>query len=101
MYRRAEQSPGTRQSPNGGALKRPAGSQSLERGLDILEAIEVIGDVGVRELARRLDLSPSIVQRLVTSLALRGYIEKSPETGRYRPGRRSRILGSSLDRTLG
>jgi len=52
-----------------------SGSQSLERGLDILEAIEAEnGDIGVRELARRLELSPTIVQRLITSLAMRGYI---------------------------
>ena len=73
----------------------------MERGLDILEAIEAFGDIGVRELARRLDLSPSIVQRLVTSLALRGYIEKSPETARYRLGHRSRNLGSSREKAVG
>ncbi|MBM3647187.1 MAG: IclR family transcriptional regulator [Alphaproteobacteria bacterium] len=82
-----------------GAAKRAGGSQSLERGLDILEAIEAEnGDVGVRELARRLDLSPSIVQRLVSSLAARGYIEKSSETARYRLGHRAMILGASGER---
>lgn len=78
---------------------KPAGSQSLERGLDILEAIEAEdGDVGVRELARRLALSPTIVQRLVSSLAHRGYIEKSRDTARYRLGHRSMILGASGER---
>ena len=80
---------------------RPArsGSQSLERGLDILETIEAeSGDIGVRELARRLGLSPTIVQRLVTSLAMRGYIEKNTETSRYRLGHRSMILGASGER---
>ena len=67
---------------------KAAGSQSLERGLDILEMIAAEGvDVGVRELARRSGLSPTIVQRLVSSLASRGYIEKSSETQRYRLGR--------------
>ena len=46
------------------------------------------GDIGVRELARRLELSPTIVQRLVSSLAVRGYIEKNLETSRYRLGHR-------------
>ena len=69
--------------------KRAPGSQSLERGLDILEMIEAEGgDVGVRELARRLGLSPTIVQRLISSLALRGYIEKNSENARYRLGHR-------------
>ena len=79
--------------------KRAPGSQSLERGLDILETIEAEGgDIGVREIARRLGLSPTIVQRLVSSLAVRGYIEKSPETARYRLGHRAMILGASGER---
>jgi DNA-binding IclR family transcriptional regulator len=73
-----------------------SGSQSLERGLDVLEMIEAEnGDIGVRELARRGGLSPTIVQRLVSSLASRGYIEKNSETARYRLGHRSLALGAS------
>lgn len=64
--------------------KLSSGSQSLERGLDILELIEAEdAGLGVREIARRLALSPAIVQRLITSLAYRGYVEKSSDTGRY------------------
>ena len=56
-------------------LKAVSGSQSLERGLDVLEVVEAEGgDIGVREIARRLELSPTIVQRMVTSLARRGYV---------------------------
>ena len=76
--------------------RRASGSQSLERGLDVLEMIAAEGaDVGVRELARRSALSPTIVQRLVSSLASRGYIEKNSETARYRLGHRSLALGAS------
>jgi DNA-binding IclR family transcriptional regulator len=98
MYRYSEQRASARHAISG---PRPArsGSQSLERGLDILEMIEAEnGDIGVRELARRLELSPTIVQRLVTSLAVRGYIEKNTETSRYRLGHRSMILGASGER---
>jgi DNA-binding IclR family transcriptional regulator len=99
MYRYSEQQRGaTRRTI---APPRPArsGSQSRERGLDILEMIEAEnGDIGVRELARRLELSPTIVQRLVSSLAVRGYIEKNTETSRYRLGHRSMILGASGER---
>lgn len=98
MYRYSEQRAGARRTISG---PRPArsGSQSLERGLDILETIEAEnGDIGVRELARRLELSPTIVQRLVSSLAVRGYIEKNAETSRYRLGHRSMILGASGER---
>jgi len=76
--------------------KRTSGSQSLERGLDILEMIAAEGsDVRVRELARRSALTPTIVQRLISSLAARGYIEKNSETARYRLGHRSLALGAS------
>lgn len=79
-----------------GKAMAPAGSQSLERGLDILEMIETENtDIGVREIARRLGLSPAIVQRLVSSLAARGYIDKSAETARYRLGYRSLALGAN------
>jgi DNA-binding IclR family transcriptional regulator len=75
--------------------KAAAGSQSLERGLDVLEVVEAEGtDIGVREIARRLDLSPTIVQRMVTSLAKRGYVDKNTETARYRLGYRSLALGA-------
>ncbi len=101
MYRISEQSADGRRIGEAPRLKRPAGSQSLERGLDILEAIEAeSGEVGVRELARRLDLSPSIVQRLVSSLAVRGYIEKNQETARYRLGHRAMVLGASGERDI-
>jgi len=75
--------------------KVAAGSQSLERGLDVLEIVEAEGgDIGVREIARRLELSPTIVQRMVTSLAKRGYVAKNVETSRYRLGYRSLALGA-------
>lgn len=98
MYRYSEQPVSVRRTISGPRPPR-SGSQSLERGLDILEMIEAeSGDIGVRELARRLELSPTIVQRLVSSLAVRGYIEKNPETSRYRLGHRSMILGASGER---
>src|SRR4030095_6040693 len=80
MYRYSEQPVSARRTISGPRPPR-SGSQSLERGLDILEMSEAeSGDIGVRELARRLELSPTIVQRLVSSLAVRGYIEKNLET---------------------
>jgi DNA-binding IclR family transcriptional regulator len=79
--------------------RKAPGSQSLERGLDILETVEAEGaDIGVRELARRLSLSPTIVQRMVSSLARRGYVEKNAETARYRLGYRALALGGNGER---
>lgn len=75
--------------------KAATGSQSLERGLDVLEIVEAEGsEIGVREIARRLELSPTIVQRMVTSLAKRGYVDKDTETSRYRLGYRALALGA-------
>jgi DNA-binding IclR family transcriptional regulator len=75
--------------------KPAAGSQSLERGLDVLEVVEAEGaEIGVREIARRLDLSPTIVQRMVSSLAKRGYVDRDAETARYRLGHRALALGA-------
>lgn len=75
--------------------KTASGSQSLERGLDVLEVVEAEGaDIGVREIARRLELSPTIVQRMVTSLAKRGYVDRDSETARYRLGYRALALGA-------
>jgi len=77
-------------------LKAAPGSQSLERGLDVLEVVEAEGgDIGVREIARRLELSPTIVQRMVTSLARRGYVDRDAETARYRLGYRALALGAN------
>jgi DNA-binding IclR family transcriptional regulator len=81
------------------APRKAAGSQSLERGLDILETVEAEGaDIGVREIARRLSLSPTIVQRMVSSLARRGYVEQNSETARYRLGYRALALGANGER---
>ena len=80
-------------------LKAAPGSQSLERGLDVLEVVEAEGgEIGVREIARRLELSPTIVQRMVTSLARRGYVDKNAETARYRLGYRALALGANGER---
>jgi DNA-binding IclR family transcriptional regulator len=79
-------------------LKSAPGSQSLERGLDVLEIVGgESADIGVREIARRLHLSPTIVQRMVTSLARRGYVDKNAETARYRLGFRAMALGAGND----
>ena len=88
--------PATQRKPRD--AKASPGSQSLERGLDVLEIVEVASaDIGVREIARRLDLSPTIVQRLVSSLARRGYVERNNENARYRLGYRARALGANSE----
>lgn len=50
-------------------------------------------ELGVTELARRLDLGKSTVHRLLTTLAAEELIEQNPETGRYRLGLAIHELG--------
>lgn len=42
--------------------------------------------LGVTDLARRLDLLPSDVHRILASLQIYGYVEQNPETKRYQLG---------------
>jgi IclR family KDG regulon transcriptional repressor len=71
-----------------------SGNQSLSRALQILDLLsEADAGTGVREIARRLDLAPSIVQRLISTLAGEGYLEQSTQTRRYRIGHRLYQLG--------
>ncbi len=44
------------------------------------------GDLGVSDLARRVDLGKSTVHRLVTTLTAEGFLTQDPATGRYRLG---------------
>lgn len=54
--------------------------------------------MGIREIARKLDLSPAVVQRLANSLSLAAYIEQNQETKRYALGYRAVVLGAGLRR---
>lgn len=64
-----------------------AGNLSLERGLSVLRELGgAQGVLGVRELSRRLDLSPPAVQRILNTLADYGYVEQDPVSRRYRLG---------------
>ena len=50
-----------------------SGNQSLERGLAILDLLNRAAEpIGIREIARELELSPAIVQRLANTLAQSG-----------------------------
>jgi DNA-binding IclR family transcriptional regulator len=72
-------------------------SQSLERGLAILDLIDGAGGtLGIRDIGRRLDLSPTIVQRLVQALVERNFVVKDAETQKYGLGYRALSLGASL-----
>src|SRR5262245_58049515 len=72
-------------------------SQSLERGLMVLELVNGSPTaLGVREIARSLDINTTTVQRLINTLVGFNYLEQVAETRRYRIGPRALGLGSSL-----
>ena len=74
-----------------GGGDKSGGSQTLMRGLDLIEAVadEPLGYV---ELARRLGLTRSTAHRLATALVERGYLTMAPELG-YRLGPKLLELG--------
>ncbi len=69
-----------------------AGSQTLMRGLDLIEAVshEVLT---LSELATRLDLTKSTTHRLLSALVDRGYLAFTPRAG-YRLGPKLLLLGT-------
>ncbi|SMH29476.1 IclR family transcriptional regulator [Mesorhizobium australicum] len=77
---------------------KPTGnSQSLQRGLEILLILDqAAAPVGIREIARQLELSATIVQRLINTLAHNHFVTQDPETRRYSIGYRALGLGWSL-----
>lgn len=71
-----------------------AKSQSLARGLAVLQAFDVATpEAGIRELSRRLKLDRSTVFRLVRTLLDNGFLEQNPITQKYRIGPRTFEVG--------
>lgn len=60
--------------------------QSVERTLDILEALADRGEAGIAQLSHQVGLHASTVHRLLSTLIARGYVRQNHETGRYQVG---------------
>jgi DNA-binding IclR family transcriptional regulator len=73
-----------------------AESQSVTRAVEILQLLSDHGTLGVRDIARRMALSPTIVHRLVSTLAAHGLAEQAADTQKYRIGYRAFRIGSSF-----
>ena len=68
------------------AGERDNSVQSIDRVLDIIEVLSVEQEgLGVTEIAKRVDLHKSTAHRLITTLARRGYLNKT-ENGNYKIG---------------
>jgi DNA-binding IclR family transcriptional regulator len=74
----------------------PPRVQSLDRALDLLEALASAGELGVSELAARTGLVPSTAHRLLSTLVERGYAAQSAAGGRYLIGYKLLELASGL-----
>lgn len=72
-------------------------NQSVTRAIDILNLLaDNVEALGVREIARRLDLAPSNVQRLIKTLNKAGFLEQTEGTLRYKIGYRAFQVGSAF-----
>jgi DNA-binding IclR family transcriptional regulator len=75
---------------DGGAAKgggaRTQHTHSVLSALDVLDCFEYDEELGVTEIARRLDVAKSTAHRLLTALCARGFAERVPATSRYRLG---------------
>lgn len=73
------------------------GSRTLEKGLRLLSSfIQAAEEQGLAELSQRTGLHKSIVFRLAATLVRHSFLEKDPETRRYRVGLRAFEVGSAF-----
>lgn len=60
--------------------------KSVANALDVLDCFLTDDELGVSEVARSLGVAKSSAHRMLSTLVSRGFVERSPETGRYRLG---------------
>lgn len=89
----ARRSAGTHKPPEGA---RGGGIQSLERAFGLLEEIARNRDgIALSALSKRVSLHNSTAFHLLKTMVMLGYIEQSPDSKRYRVGRRLFTLAAS------
>lgn len=86
----------------GVSTKRTGGVQSVERSLDVLEALAAEpGEFGVSDLAERTGLPLPTIHRLLVSLVDRGFARQDPLTRKYSLGTKMLRLGDAAGRLWG
>ena len=70
--------------------------ESVVRALDILELLDQEGEMGITEIARRLDMEKSTVFRAVNTLRARHYVSQNPATLRYSNSRKLFDIGHNV-----
>ncbi len=72
----------------------PYAAPAVEAALSILETLGAVHQMGVTDLANKLNLSKSSVYRLLATLVRCGYVEKNPQSDRYQLTYRLFAVGS-------
>lgn len=85
--------------PNGSG-QRDTAVQSVDRAISVLQTIARLGEVGVTEIARELDVHKSTVSRLLSTLQARGMVEQDLDGRRYRLGYGVMALAASATRRM-
>jgi IclR family transcriptional regulator, KDG regulon repressor len=81
--------------------KKPKSDYAIQAVANALRLLHVFRDedeIGVAELARRLELPKNNVFRLLATMQEQGFIEQCRESGRYRLGLAAHVLGHSFTR---
>jgi IclR family KDG regulon transcriptional repressor len=69
------------------------GVRSVQLAIDVLEAVAFAdGELGVTQIAERLNVTKGSVHRHLQTLVDRGYLAQNPSTSRYMIGPKSRLL---------
>jgi len=74
---------------------------SVLKALDIMEVLDQETELGVSEIARRLDMEKSTVYRLINSLKLRGYVMQNTDNQKYSNGFRLFEMGNNVVKNMG
>ncbi len=67
-------------------MKKRGAKTSIEKALDLIEALKDADDLGVTELSKILNLNKNNVFRLLATLEVKGLVEQDEETGHYKLG---------------
>lgn len=79
---------------------RAEGVRALQRGLDILRAVNASGGIRAGALARGLDLPRPTVYRLLQTLEELGYVERGASHDLFRVTRKASSLGDGYDAAI-
>lgn len=74
--------------------------QSVIRALGIIECFSMNAELGISEIADRMQLSKSTIYGLVNTLAIKGYLEQNPQTKKYRLGIKLFEFGALVQRRM-